>query len=91
MRSTSSHLRPVLRLLGFALVVVAAVLAASWFGTFLETTALGGSGSDVEPPVALGELKWAIPSLLAGLVLLVVTTRRRQLLSLSLSGPADDR
>ena len=79
----TNRLRPVLRLVGFGLVVVGAVLASTWFETLLQGTALGSSGSLGASSETAGALAWAIPALLAGLVLLVLTTKRERLLSLT--------
>jgi hypothetical protein len=83
MRTIKRLLRPLLRVVGVGLVVVGAVLASTWFETLLQAATLGNSGPIGTPAEASVTLSWAIPSLLAGLLLLVLTRKRERVLSLT--------
>jgi hypothetical protein len=81
-------LRPVFRVIAIVLVVVGAVLASSWLQVLLDVADDGSSlrvwdttgGPYAE---AIAALAWAIPCLLVGLVLLVVTRERQRIISLT--------
>jgi len=90
MRNPKRHLRFVLRAVAIGLVVVGAVLMSSWFEVLFQTTVEGASAGDssIASAEALRALPWAVPALLVGLVLLVATRKREQLVSLT--GRAND-
>ena len=83
MSTIKRYLRPILRVVAIGLVVVGAVLTSSWFEVLLQDTALGASGSVGGTAVETSSLPWAIPLLVVGLALLVLTTKRDRYLSLS--------
>lgn len=86
MRNPKRHVRFVLRAVAIGLVVVGAVLMSSWFEVLFQTTvegAAGGGSSIAASAEALRALPWAVPALLVGLVLLVATRKREQLVSLT--------
>ena len=64
------------------LLVVGAVLASSTFELLLQTT-VDASERSMTVPEVIGVLTWAIPLLITGLALLVGTTGRVQVLSLT--------
>lgn len=76
-----------LRLVAIGLVVVGAVLASSWFDMLLrgivDSSSPVSTGSVSGSPEALEALVWAIPMLFVGLVLLLLTRKREQVLSLN--------
>lgn len=87
MRSPTGLLRLLLRLVAIGLVLVGAVMGSGWVEMLLQAVVDGSaptnSSSLAASPQALRALAWAIPLLLVGLALLVLTTKRERVISLT--------
>lgn len=86
MSNPTRRVRFLLRVVGIWLVGVGAVLMSSWLEVLFQTTVDGASGARAPAAasaVALHELPWAVAALSVGLVLLVATRKREQLVSLT--------
>jgi hypothetical protein len=77
-----SIVRPLLRVVAIGLVVVGAVLMASWFEMLLEAGEGGISSAGATGADGLKALARAIPFLLSGLALLVLTPKKERIVSL---------
>ncbi len=92
MSTPKRHVRLLLRLTAIGLVAAGAVFASGWFETLLHgavvTPPAGGTDSPAASLEALKALTWGIPMLLIGVILLILTSKRQQVLSLT--GRSDD-